>query len=810
MTITEEPHETVKHTADRWADRPVHPVSDENEPRGWMIDGYDRVTGRVEFSVNSTVPGMLVGQILRSDCAHGRIVRIDTAAAQKVPGVHAVVTGADIVARGDIRPRFGPVFRDQPILAIGKVRYIGEPVAAVAADSPAAAAAAIELIEVEYEPLPAVFTTQEAIKEGAPLVHEERAEVGATFADIIISPSALPNICNSFKLRKGDIEKGFAEADHIFEHTFTSPAVQHSALETHCAIADVGRHQIFVTTGSQIPYMVRGQLSEIFNRPASSVQVTVPTLGGGYGSKCYPTIEPIAAVLSLFSRRPVRVHLTREEEFVTITKHAVTITMKTGVKNDGTIIARKVEAFFNTGAYADIGPRLIKNGGYGTNGPTSIPHVWIDSHAVHTNVCPAGAFRGYGISQAAWAYESQIEIIAKALEMDPYELRMKNLLVDGETFGTGEVMEDCHFKELLTTAKDWIGWEPGAKPVEVSPGVVRAKGLSCIIKGTITPSTSTAAVKLNDDGSLHIMTSSIEMGQGVHTLLSLLAAEQLQIPLENVKVARVDTDATPYDQQTSSSRSTHSMGMAVTDAVDDVKRQLFERARGLLEATDEEKLEIRNGAVAIVDSDRSVSYTDIVRKTRAGNIVGRGIFQSEGGLDPETGQGIGAVHWHQAAAAAEVDVDLLTGRVRLHRYHGGVYAGRVVNPVQCELQTEGNLAFGLGQALYEELLYDEGQLQNGSLADYMITSIQDMPPEVHVHVLESDDPQNAELHGIGETSLPAVMPAVANAVFHATGVRINDLPLTAEKVLRGIKRMQAGEGDGTENQYTQSDLQETP
>ena len=755
-----------------------------------MIDGYERVTGRVEFSINSTVGGMVHGRILRSDCAHGRIVRIDTEAARQVPGVRAVITGADILARDDIRPRFGPVFRDQPILAIDKVRYIGEPVAAVAADDPAAAAAAIELIDVEYDPLPAIFTTDAATQPDAPLVHEERAEVGATFADIMITPGDLPNICNSFKLRKGDIEQGFAEADHIFEDTFTSPAVQHAALETHCCIVDVQRYSVFVSTGSQIPYMVRGQLSEILKRPASSIRVTVPTLGGGYGSKCYPTIEPIAAALSLFARRPVRIHLSRAEEFVTITKHAVKIKMRTGVKADGTIVARKVEAFFNTGAYADIGPRLIKNGGYGTNGPTSIPHVWIDSHAVHTNVCPAGAFRGYGISQAAWAYESQIEIIAHKLGMDPYELRLKNLLVDGETFGTGEVMRDCHFKELLTSAKDWIGWQPNAEPVEVRPGVVRGKGLSCIIKGTITPSTSTATVKLNDDGSLHILSSSVEMGQGVHTLLSMLASEQLQIPLEKIKVARVDTDVTPYDQQTSSSRSTHSMGMAVTDAIEDVRSQVFSRAAGVL-GVEADTLEIRDGQVAVIGSpDVAIAYQDVVRKTRAGNIVGRGIFQSEGGLDPQTGQGIGAVHWHQAAAGAEVEVDLETGHVRVVRYHGGVYAGRIINPVQCELQTEGNAAFGLGQALYEQLLYDEGQLQNGNLADYMITSIRDMPPELHVDVLESGDP-DAELHGIGETSLPAVMPAVANAVFHATGVRIVDLPLTAEKVLRELKALKA-------------------
>jgi CO/xanthine dehydrogenase Mo-binding subunit len=315
--------------------------------------------------------------------------------------------------------------------------------------------------------------------------------------------------------------------------------------------------------------------------------------------------------------------------------------------------------------------------------------------------------------------------------------------------------------------------------------LVRAKGLSCIIKGTVTPSTSTAICKLNEDGSLHVLSSSVEMGQGIQTALAILAAEELGIPLERVTVVQVDTDVTPYDQQTSSSRSAQAMGSAVTGAAVEIKEELKRRAAELLEASPDD-LVVEHGSVAVTGSPASAfTYEDVMRRSRAGSLIGHGSFQSAGGLDPETGQGVAAVHWHQAAGAAEVEVDLETGRVRLLRYEGAVYSGRTVNPVQADLQTEGNVAFGLGQALFEELLYDEGQLLNATLADYMIASFRDMPPELGVTVLEGGP--DAEVHGIGETSLPAVMPAVGNAVFRACGVRITDLPITAEKVLRALR-----------------------
>jgi CO/xanthine dehydrogenase Mo-binding subunit len=752
------------------------------------LDARERVTGSVPYVINLSLPGMLHALVLRSTSAHARIVRIDTEQAKAVPGVMVVLTGAEINARTDVRSRFGPVFRDQPILAIDTVRYVGEPVVAVAALDRDAAQAALDLVDIEYAELPAVFDFDDALAPDAPLVHPEPPESGATFADIILHSQPGTNVCNKFTLRKGDIEIGFAEADHIFEDTFTSPAVQHVPLETHCTVADVRDDELTIHTTSQIPFMVRSQIAEIFKLPAARVRVVVQTLGGGYGGKCYPSIEPIVAVLSRVARRPVRLHLSREEEFVTISKHAMRITLKTGLRKDGTIVARQSTCHFNAGAHADISPRLIKNGGYGTGGPTSIPHVWIDSYAVYTNRPPSGALRGYGISQAAWAYETQIDMIAERLDMDPYVLRTKNLLENGQTFATGEVLEDCHFRELLDEVAGRVGWEWPAR-VERNGSKVRAKGLACIIKGTVTPSTSTAVAKLNDDGSLNVLTSSVEMGQGLQTAMAILAAEELALPIERITISRPDTEFTPYDQQTSASRSTHAMGSAVVDACGTIRRQLLELASEKLEIALAD-LELADGRVRAKGSpDRAIDYGALVRATRSGNFVASGRFSSQGGLDPETGQGIGATHWHQAAGAAEVEVDLETGKVEVLRYHAAVYAGRVVNPVQAELQSEGNVAFGIGQALFEELLYDNGQLQNGNLGDYMIASFEDMPSELTVSLLE--EPIRKEIHGLGETGLPPVMPAIGNAIFRATGVRIVDLPITPEKILRGLRRSES-------------------
>jgi CO/xanthine dehydrogenase Mo-binding subunit len=776
-------------------------------PHPAMLDARERVTGRVAYTINLERPGMLHAKLLHSTRPHARILAIDTAAARAMPGVKAVVTGADLAARDDISPYFGPIFRDQPIVAIGKVRFVGEPVAAVAAVDADTAQAAIDSITVEYADLPAVFDAHEALEPGAPLVHEQPPRLGAVMGELTISAGEASNRCNHFRLRKGDVEAGFAQADHVFEDTFSSPPVQHVPLETHACIAELEGGRIVVWTTSQIPYLVRGQLAEMFRKPASHVRVIVPTLGGGYGSKCYVRIEPVTVVLAELAGRPVRLQLTREEEFVTVTKHGVTIRMRTGVLADGTIVARQSTCLFNTGAYADIGPRVIMNGGYGTGGPHDIANVAVDSYAVYTNLPPASAFRGFGINQAAWAYDSQLDMIAQRLGMDPYELRRKNLLAEGESMMTGEPLHDAHLTELLDDVAERVGWgdaaprraSASADTARETPrgrprGKARGKGLACIIKSTVTPSTSTATAKLNEDGSLNVLTSAVEMGQGILTALAIFAAEPLGLSLDQVSVSTPDTDVTPYDQQTSSSRGTFSMGTAVTRASEHIREQLLDAAAELLEANRAD-LVIADGIVSVKGSSSAgVRIGEVVRRLRRGNLLGQATFQTAGGLDPETGQGVASVHWHQAAGSAEVEVDLETGKVEVLQYHAAVYAGRVINPVQAELQTEGNVAFGIGQALFEEMHFDGGQLQNGNLGDYMIASFEDMPRTLGVGLLEH--PEAGVVHGIGETSLPPVMPAIGNAVFRATGVRITDLPITPEKVLAGLRALTALPGGG--------------
>lgn len=750
------------------------------------IDGRERVTGQVEYVLNLEIPGMLYGKVLRSPYPHARILTVNTAQAERLPGVIAILKGSDIAQHPEVKAHFGPIYRDQSIVAIDKVRFVGDAVAAVAAIDEDTAEEALGLIEVEYEALPAVFGIEEALQPGAPLVHET-IDRGETFADIILDRREGTNICNHFKLRKGDVEAGFAEADLIFEDSFSTPACQQVNMEPHVCIAQVDEaKQVTVWSSTQTPYIVRAQLAELFKVPQSRVRVIVPGLGGGYGAKAYLKIEHLAAMLAWKAGRPVKITLRRDEDFLISRSQASKIRIKTGVKRDGTIVAREVEAYWNAGAYAEISPRLIKNAGFVSSGPYRIPHVKVDSYAVYTNLPPAGAFRGYGVPQVAWAYESQSDMMAERLGMDPLAFRLKNFLAEGDTFATGEVVEDPMFARLTQESAKWIGWDRPSEPVERTKR--GGKGIACIIKSTLTPSTSTALVRINPDGSCTVVCSTVEMGQGARTVLAQIASDALGLPLEQVNVVNPDTDVTPYDQTTSSSRSTFSMGTAVRLAAEDAKRLLCQAASEarLLEAPAVD-LAVVEGRVQVKGlPDSAVSLAEVIRQARLGEVIGRGTFATQGGLlDPETGQGSGSVHWHQAAVAAEVEVDMETGAVEVLRLQTSLFTGRTVNPVSAELQCEGNLFFGQGAALREEILFENGQIINGNLADYLIPSLVDVPADVGVTLIEHDD-ANAEVHGIGETSLPPVAPAISNAICRAVGVRIHDLPLTPEKILRAL------------------------
>jgi CO/xanthine dehydrogenase Mo-binding subunit len=758
-----------------------------------MLDAEARVTGRINYALNVELPGMLSGKILRSPLPHARIVAIDGTRAERLAGVGAVLTRADFGPQSSYTGKYGRVFRDQSVVAFDKVRFVGDPVAAVATDNEEIVEEALSLIHVEYEELPAVFDEETALEPDAPLVHDPRPEQQSMFSKLIQDLPGGSNVCSHFKLRRGDVESGFRQSDFVFEDIFRSPAAQHVPLEPHVTVAQFFQGKLTLWTSTQMPHAVRSQMAELFNLPQARVRVIVETLGGGFGSKGSLRLEPITAFLALKSNRPVKIVLQREEEFVTVCKHPATIRIKTGVMKDGTLTARQVTANFNTGAYSDIGPVVARNGGSAMSGPYKIPHVRIDSRAVWSNVVPAGALRGFGVPQAVWAYESQMDMIAERLGLDPVDFRRKNLLRDGDLFATGEKLADLHYDELLERAAASVDWSPRharwlkqESKNEQSP-LPRGRGLALVIKATITPSTSAAVLKLNEDGSVNVLTSSVELGQGAKTALAQIAAEKMQVRLARVSVSDPDTDLTPYDQQTSSSRTTYSMGGAIGIAAAELKRQLSESAAELLEVSASDLI-FDNGRIAVQGSpSRSLGYGEIALRSNQGNLIGRGAFSTSGGLDLDTGQGIGSVHWHQGAIGCEVEVDVETGKIKVLRLAPVVFAGRVVNPRLCELQLDGCAIFGLGQTLFEEMTYGEhGQLINPNLGDYNIPSFEDIPWKLNPIALEQRGSE--DLHGIGETLLPPVMAAIGNAVYNAVGVRIHDLPLTAEKILRELDR----------------------
>ncbi|MBX6342436.1 MAG: xanthine dehydrogenase family protein, partial [Thermomicrobiaceae bacterium] len=437
----------------------------------------ERVTGAIEYVQDLALPGMLHGAVVRSTVPHARIVRIDADAARAVPGVVAVVTGADLRDRPDIAPIYGPQIKDQPVVALDRVRYVGDIVALVAAETPQAAQAAALLVDVAYEPLPAVFDPLAALAPGAPLLHDlapQGQEGTALYFDIRPQPGT--NCCNRFRIRHGDVARGFAEADLVVEETFRTPAIQHVAMEPHVALAAWEGDRLTVYTGTQTPFNTRTTLAEVFRLPVERVRVVTRPMGGSFGCKVFPRIEPQAALLARVTGRPVRLALRRDEEFVTLTRHATVITIRLGLARDGRITAKEVAAYWDTGAYADCGPNVAQKGGFGVVGPYAIPHVAVDSYCVYTNLPPAGAFRGYAVTQAAWASESMMDLAAERLGLDPLDFRLRNLLHDNDAFATGERLEDVHFEECLRRAAEAVDWGGPARE-DLGDGRVRAKGL---------------------------------------------------------------------------------------------------------------------------------------------------------------------------------------------------------------------------------------------------------------------------------------------------------------------------------------------
>jgi CO/xanthine dehydrogenase Mo-binding subunit len=743
------------------------------------IDALEKVTGQAIYGDDLKFPNLLYAKALRSEFAHARILNVNIEKAKRLSGVKAVVTGKDTPFLG------GEALMDYPFLAIDKVRYVGEAIAAVAAVDEKTAEEAIELIDVEYDPLPALLDPQKAMEPGAPLIHEKMH----TYQHLpVIKPIENTNICHFIQFLKGDINRGFDESDFVFEDTFTTQMVQHGAIEPHMAIAQVdpsGKIIVWVTNDS--PHRLRQDLSSSMGMPLKKLRViSPPYVGGNFGGKGGLKVETLCIPLALKAdHKPVKMVLTREEVFTSsIVRHPSIVTLRTGVKKDGRIWAREAKVIYDTGAYAEKGPTVCQQACVAAVGPYKIPNVKVDGYCVYTNKPIAGAYRGYGIPQVAWAHESQMDIIARKLGIDPVEIRLKNSVEEGDVSPTGQQkLNSVGLKECIKKVVESADWN---RP----KGKYRGRGIACAFKNTKTPSGSSAIVIVSQDGSVEVLASTVEIGQGSKTILAQMVAEELGVPVENVIMATPDTDITPFDASTTSSRSTFHMGNAVRRAAKDAKDQILVIAADILNA-DSSDLMIERGMIfSKKNPDKKLTISQVIKQEyKAGlDIIGRNSFYPV--ADGETGGMWSApsIFWMYGAHYAEVEVDIETGRVKILKVAGAHDVGKAINPFTCLGQIEGGMVHGIGPALFEEMIIGQrGQVENTSFLDYKMPRALDIPEitSIIVEAPHREGPWGAK--GIGEMTVVPMAAAIANAIDDAVGVRIKDLPITPDKILRALK-----------------------
>lgn len=719
------------------------------------VDGIEKVTGKAKFVGDIAVPGMLYGKILRSTYPHARIRSIDATQAEALPGVVAVLTAADIAD-------LNPIYNGRPVIAMQKVHYVGEPVAAVAAVDLFTAEEALEGIQVDYEELSAVVGIDAALKSGAPLIHEEKGGNIGTHEQVI----------------RGDADQGFAQSDEIAEDTFTFPMVYHYAMEPHSVIAHYGDNdEITVWSSAQHPFQVRGDIAKIFKVAPAKVRMIINYLGGGYGSKSYTKFEPLAVALARKAKQPVRICNSVGESMVTVRRHGARVRIKTGVKRDGTIMAREAEIYLDTGGYDDNGPQVTARSATRVIGPYWIPNIRTDAYQVYTNTGSAGSYRAIGAPQVIFAGESQIEILAAKLGMDAAELRMKNLLKTGQELRPGLKGIDANLSSSLKTLMRASGWKKSQKTNHAPVG------MGCAITNAGATPVSVALIRMQSDGIANIAAGSTEMGQGVRTTLTQIAAEELTLPMEQFRMLGADTKVTPYDSSTGSSRSTTLMGTAVQKAARDLKRQ-FTKIGAQTMGVKPSQVEVVDGALICGESRLTFkeAFERRFGKGSGGELIGRG----EAG--PEITDHKLPVFWEVGMGAAEVAIDHETGEVRLKKFFSCADVGKAIHPEHCVAQEEGAAMQGIGHTFFEQLIYDNGQLINPNLVDYRIPTFDDVPEEFHTVLVENGDgPGPFGVRGMAEGGILSVAPSVCNAIDRATGVRIKDLPLTPERVWRALQ-----------------------
>jgi CO/xanthine dehydrogenase Mo-binding subunit len=720
------------------------------------------------------IDDVLHAKLVTLDCARARIVAVDTSAALDVPGVRHAITAADLPQP---MPRFGPQFQDRPVLAVGETRYHGEPVAAIAAETPDAAEEAARLVRIEYEELPAVFTIAAALDPAAPLVQEASLRPG--------NPLAETNILREHHYGWGDVDA--ASADVVVEGTYAFPMVTQFAIEPHAFMAAPDGDGIAIWSSIQHPNWLQRVIAGLLQMPLAKVRVFAPDPGGGFGGKQHAKYEPLVAFMALRAGRPVRLVLTLEETFQAVRRGASEVHVRTGFRTDGSLVFRDVEANYLIGAYADIADRTVAKGSYTSNGPYRVPSTRVVARSILSHTTPSTAFRGFGNPQQIWAVESNMDEAARVLGIDALTLRLRNIARRGEAFIPGDTPADGDWARTVERAAELIGWTSPAPPG-------RGRGLAVGLKSGPTTGLSYSTVRLLADGSVIVYAGTSDMGQGARTIFAQIAAEELGCPLDWVTVIMGDTAVVPYDQQTSASRSSVLMGNSILLACRDVQGKIRAMA-ARLESVEEAAVVVERGEVRIGEHVMPIRDALIRGLGRlGGEVIGIGEMRKE--AEPEHPLGGTAAFFEFNCTAVEVEVDRATGDVVVARHVTVSDVGKALNPLQVRGQDEGAAIMGLGHTLMEHYIYDDtGRIRNLGAIDYRIPTSMDLPLLMESDFVENEDgPGPYGSKGMSEGALLCVAPAVAAAVFEATGAVIRDLPLTPERVWRALNEMPSQSG----------------
>ncbi len=746
---------------------PPAPIGDSVPRR----DALAKVTGAAQFTVDLGMPGLAHAKVVRSPYPHARILSIDTAAARAHPGVVAIVTAADLP---DVELLYGHSIADHPLLATGKVRFIGEPVVGVVAEDPVTAEEAARLVSVEYEALPYATDADAALEDGAAVLHEKPGEQRPHRGFEEDIKRTHPNVCSQSRQHWGDAGAALAGAALVVEGEYRYPRCYAYAMEPYNAVASWERGELTVWTSGQHPYMVREDLARCFHLPLASVRVIVPYVGGGYGSKSYTKVEPLTAALALRARRPVRLALSIDESILTTRGDGATIRLRTGFDADGHILARHATILLDSGAYAENSPLVGRKAANRLGGPYRIPALDVTCTTVYTNTVPGSSFRGFGAPQVTLAGETQLDDAAESLGIDPVELRRRNVLRPGEAPWAGARGIDADLVADLALAAEELEWDA---PLPLGHG--RAICLSASDAGS--EPVTTSIVRVHADGSVTVSCGSTEIGQGSSTVLAQIAAGEMGVPLDQVHLLQSDTSAVSFDRSTGASRTTTLMGLAIQSAARDARSQLVAWARESLATGDDEVVEVPGGVRV---GGKAHGWGSVVRAWfggAMGEAIGRGYLRRDGAtaaMPP---------FWEVGCVGVEASVDESTGEITVHRLVTVGDVGCAINPQLVEAQDIGAAVMGLGMALREELVYEDGTLMNGNLFDYRVPRAPDVPEFRSVIAERGDGVGVYGAKGGGEGSLNPVAAAISNALRRGAGIQLREVPFTPERVWMAIQ-----------------------